>query len=46
MQQAVDEDGDLDIAPDSIKDYGESLITADLVIASKRHTQSSVVIPK
>jgi dolichol-phosphate mannosyltransferase len=39
-------DGDLDIAPDSIKDYVESLGTADLVIASKRHPQSSVIIPR
>jgi dolichol-phosphate mannosyltransferase len=39
-------DGDLDISPDSIKDYVESLSTADLVIASKRHPQSSVTIPK
>jgi glycosyltransferase involved in cell wall biosynthesis len=39
-------DGDLDIAPDSIKDYVESLSTADLVIASKRHPQSSVIIPR
>ena len=39
-------DGDLDIAPDSIKDYVESLSTADLVIASKRHPQSSVTIPR
>ena len=39
-------DGDLDIAPDSIKDYVESLSTADLVIASKRHPQSSVMIPR
>jgi dolichol-phosphate mannosyltransferase len=39
-------DGDLDIAPDSIKDYVESLNTADLVIASKRHPQSSVMIPR
>ena len=39
-------DGDLDISPDSIKDYVESLNTADLVIASKRHPQSSVMIPR
>jgi dolichol-phosphate mannosyltransferase len=39
-------DGDLDIAPNSIKDYVESLSTADLVIASKRHPQSSVMIPR
>jgi glycosyltransferase involved in cell wall biosynthesis len=39
-------DGDLDIAPDSIKDYVESLSTADLVIASKRHPESSVTIPR
>jgi hypothetical protein len=41
-----DEYGDLDIAPDSIKDYIESLSTADLVITSKRHPQSSVIIPR
>jgi dolichol-phosphate mannosyltransferase len=39
-------DGDLDIAPDSIKEYVESLSTADLVIASKRHPKSSVMIPR
>jgi dolichol-phosphate mannosyltransferase len=39
-------DGDLDISPDSIKDYVESLNTADLVIASKRHPQSNVIIPR
>jgi glycosyltransferase involved in cell wall biosynthesis len=39
-------DGDLDISPDSIKDYVESLSTSDLVIASKRHPASSVTIPK
>lgn len=30
-------DCDLDISPDSIKDYVERLSTSDLVIASKRH---------
>jgi dolichol-phosphate mannosyltransferase len=39
-------DGDLDIAPDSIKEYVECLSTADLVIASKRHPKSSVMIPR
>ena len=39
-------DGDLDISPDSIKDYVESLSTADLVIASKRHPKSNVIIPR
>jgi dolichol-phosphate mannosyltransferase len=39
-------DGDLDISPDSIKDYVEGLSTSDLVIASKRHPRSSVTIPK
>jgi dolichol-phosphate mannosyltransferase len=39
-------DGDLDISPDSIKDYVERLSTSDLVIASKRHPKSSVTIPK
>ncbi len=38
-------DGDLDISPDSIKDYVERLTTSDLVIASKRHPESSVSIP-
>jgi dolichol-phosphate mannosyltransferase len=38
-------DGDLDISPDLIKDYVERLSTADLVVASKRHPQSNVVIP-
>jgi dolichol-phosphate mannosyltransferase len=38
-------DGDLDISPDSIKDYVERLNTSDLVIASKRHPKSTVVIP-
>jgi dolichol-phosphate mannosyltransferase len=38
-------DGDLDISPDSIKDYVERLNTSDLVIASKRHQQSNVKIP-
>jgi dolichol-phosphate mannosyltransferase len=39
-------DGDLDISPDSIKDYIERLDTCDLVIASKRHPESSVTIPR
>jgi dolichol-phosphate mannosyltransferase len=39
-------DGDLDISPDSIKDYVERLSTSDLVIASKRHPESSVTIPR
>jgi dolichyl-phosphate beta-glucosyltransferase len=39
-------DGDLDISPDSIKDYVERLSTADLVIASKRHPKSTVSIPR
>lgn len=39
-------DGDLDISPDSIKDYVERLDTADLVIASKRHPESSIIIPR
>jgi dolichol-phosphate mannosyltransferase len=39
-------DGDLDISPESIKEYVEKLTTSDLVIASKRHPRSSVSIPK
>jgi dolichol-phosphate mannosyltransferase len=39
-------DGDLDISPDSIKDYVEMLSTADLVIASKRHPGSNINIPR
>ena len=40
-------DGDLDISPDSIKEYYvERLSTSDLVIASKRHPKSSVTIPR
>ena len=39
-------DGDLDISPDSIKDYIERLSTSDLVIASKRHPESRVTIPR
>jgi dolichyl-phosphate beta-glucosyltransferase len=39
-------DGDLDISPDSIRDYVQRLSTSDLVIASKRHSQSSVTIPR
>ena len=39
-------DGDLDISPDSIKDYVERLSTSDLVIASKRHPESNVRIPR
>ena len=38
-------DGDLDISPDSIRDYVDALSTSDLVIASKRHPKSSVTIP-
>ena len=38
-------DGDLDISPDLIKDYVERLSTSDLVIASKKHPESSVCIP-
>ena len=39
-------DGDLDISPDLVKDYVERLSTSDLVIASKRHPESSVRIPR
>jgi glycosyltransferase involved in cell wall biosynthesis len=39
-------DGDLDISPDSIKEYVERLSTSDLVIASKRHPKSRVTIPR
>ena len=39
-------DGDLDISPDSIKEYVEKLRTSDLVIASKRHPESNVTIPR
>jgi dolichol-phosphate mannosyltransferase len=39
-------DGDLDISPDLIKGYVERLSTCDLVIASKRHPESSVRIPR
>jgi dolichol-phosphate mannosyltransferase len=39
-------DGDLDISPDLIKDYVERLSTSDLVIASKRHPESRVRIPR
>lgn len=39
-------DGDLDISPDSIRDYVERLSTSDLVIASKRHPKSSVTVSK
>jgi glycosyltransferase involved in cell wall biosynthesis len=39
-------DGDLDISPDSVKDYVERLRISDLVIASKRHPKSSVTIPR
>ncbi len=38
-------DGDLDISPDLIRDYVERLSTSDLVIASKRHPESSIRIP-
>jgi glycosyltransferase involved in cell wall biosynthesis len=39
-------DGDLDISPDLIRDYVERLSTSDLVIASKRHPESTVRIPR
>jgi dolichol-phosphate mannosyltransferase len=39
-------DGDLDISPDLIKDYVERLSTSDLVIASKKHPESNVKIPR
>src|SRR5215210_7419991 len=39
-------DGDLDISPDSIRDYVERLSTSDLVIASKRHPESIVRTPR
>jgi dolichol-phosphate mannosyltransferase len=39
-------DGDLDISPDLINDYIERLSTSDLVIASKKHPQSNVRIPR
>jgi dolichol-phosphate mannosyltransferase len=39
-------DGDLDISPDSIKEYVEQLDNNDLVIASKRHPESNVTIPR
>ena len=39
-------DGDLDISPDLIIDYVEMLSTSDLVIASKKHPQSNVRIPR
>ncbi len=39
-------DGDLDISPDLIKDYVERLGTSDLVIASKKHPESNVKIPR
>jgi dolichol-phosphate mannosyltransferase len=39
-------DGDLDISPDLIKEYVEMLSTSDLVIASKKHPQSNVRIPR
>src|SRR5688572_4089226 len=39
-------DGDLDISPDSIKDYVERLSISDLVIGSKRHPKSNVTIPR
>jgi dolichol-phosphate mannosyltransferase len=39
-------DGDLDISPDLVKDYVERLSTSDLVIASKRHPDSIVRIPR
>ncbi|MDQ3903234.1 MAG: glycosyltransferase family 2 protein, partial [Thermoproteota archaeon] len=39
-------DGDLDISPDFIKDYVERLNTSHLVIASKRHPDSKITIPR
>jgi glycosyltransferase involved in cell wall biosynthesis len=39
-------DGDLNISPELIKDYVEKLSIFDLVIASKRHPESRVTIPK
>ena len=39
-------DGDLDISPDLVKDYVKRLSVSDLVIASKRHPESSVRIPR
>jgi glycosyltransferase involved in cell wall biosynthesis len=39
-------DGDLDISPGLVRDYVERLSTSDLVIASKRHPDSSVRIPR
>lgn len=39
-------DGDLDISPELIKDYVEKLSASDLVIASKKHPESSVRIPR
>jgi dolichol-phosphate mannosyltransferase len=39
-------DGDLDISPDLIRDYVEKLSTSDLVIASKKHPDSRVRIPR
>ena len=39
-------DGDLDISPDLVKDYVQRLSTSDLVIASKRHPDSIVRIPR
>jgi hypothetical protein len=39
-------DADLDISPDSVKDYIELLSTYDLVIASKRHPRSNVTVPR
>jgi dolichol-phosphate mannosyltransferase len=39
-------DGDLDISPDLIIDYVEMLSTSDLAIASKKHPQSNVRIPR
>lgn len=39
-------DGDLDITPDSIKEYIAQLVNYDLVIASKRHPKSRVNAPR
>ena len=38
-------DGDLDISPNTIRDYVKELENCDLVIASKRHPLSKVKAP-
>jgi dolichol-phosphate mannosyltransferase len=38
-------DGDLDISPDLVREYVKKLTKSDLVIASKRHPESSVRVP-